>query len=69
MANAHIRQSINGQCDIAYSFIFLVTAIYISLSKIVGVINVDPLSRANNPKITIYYFLAFHTQWSKMAFL
>lgn len=67
MANSDIKHSINGHCDISYVFIFLVTAFYISLSKIVGEINVDPLNKANNPKIAICYFLAFHTQCSKFV--
>lgn len=58
---------INGQCNISYIFIFLVIAFYTSLSKIVGVINVDPLNRASNPKIAMYSFLEFHTQWSKSS--
>lgn len=52
MTNAHIKHSTNAQ----YIFVFLVSTIYISLSKIVGVITVDPLNRANNPKIAICYF-------------
>jgi len=64
--NGPVEYSINAKCSASY--IFLVSNKYISLSKIVGINAIDPLNKANNPKVAIYSCLAFHIHcsWSSL---